>query len=119
MLLGESLEDYLETVVILSESGKVRSIDVAKMLKVSKPSVNKAMNVLKVKGLIEQEAYGDIRLTPAGRDMAEEIFHRHKTIRAFLKNVLQVSEENAEKDACKIEHIISEETFQKIANYTK
>lgn len=119
MLLGESLEDYLETIVILSENGKVRSIDVAKRMEVSKPSVNKAMNVLKDKGLIEQEAYGDIRLTPSGKEMADMVFNRHKTIRSFLENILFVSKENAEKDACKIEHIISEETFQKIAKYNK
>lgn len=119
MLLGESLEDYLETIVILSEKGKVRSIDVAKLMNVSKPSVNKAMNVLKEKGLIEQEAYGDIRLTPSGKEMADMIFNRHKTIRTFLSEILEVSSENAEKDACKIEHIISEETFNKIANFKK
>lgn len=119
MLLGESLEDYLETIVILSEKGKVRSIDVAKLMEVSKPSVNKAMNVLKEKGLIEQEAYGDIRLTPSGKEMADTIFNRHKTIRTFLAEVLDVSFENAEKDACKIEHIISEETFKKIAEFKK
>lgn len=119
MLLGESLEDYLETIVILAEKGKVRSIDVAKQMNVSKPSVNKAMNVLKEKGFIEQEAYGDIRLTCAGKEMADMIFNRHTTIRSFLEEILCVSKENAEKDACKIEHIISEETFDKIANYKK
>ena len=119
MLLGESLEDYLETIVILSQEGKVRSIDVAKLMNVSKPSVNKAMNVLKEKGLIEQEAYGDIRLTCDGKKMADEIFNRHTTLRTFLSDVLHVSSENAEKDACKIEHIISEETFEKIAKFKK
>lgn len=119
MILGESLEDYLETIVILSEKGKVRSIDVAKLMEVSKPSVNKAMNVLKEKGLIEQEAYGDIRLTTSGKKLADMVFNRHQTIRTFLEDVLKVSKENAEKDACKIEHIISEETFEKIANFKK
>lgn len=119
MLLGESLEDYLETIVILAQKGKVRSIDVAKLMDVSKPSVNKAMNVLKEKGFITQEAYGDIRLTQTGKEMADMIFNRHTTIRSFLSDVLNVSKENAEKDACKIEHIISEETFEKIANFKK
>ncbi len=114
MLLGESLEDYLECMMQLSEHGKVRSIDVAKKLNVSKASVNKAMNVLKEKGYVLQEAYGDIRLTDKGKEMAEIIVHRHCTIQKFLSDILMVSSENAEKDACKIEHIISEETFEKI-----
>lgn len=117
MLLGESLEDYLECIIQLSEKGKVRSIDVAKMMQVSKPSVNKAVNVLKEKGYVLQEAYGAIQLTPAGKEMAETIIHRHRTIYKFLTEVLHIKEEVAEKDACKIEHIISEETFKSISNY--
>lgn len=119
MILGESLEDYLECIVQLAEKGKVRSIDVAKMMDVSKPSVNKAMNNLKERGFITQETYGDIRLTKSGEEMAKMIFHRHTNIRFFLREVLGVSADNAEKDACKIEHIISEETFEKILDFTK
>ncbi|MDH6367024.1 MULTISPECIES: metal-dependent transcriptional regulator [Breznakia] len=115
MLLGESLEDYLETIMVLSEqSDKVRSIDVAKMMGVSKPSVNKAVNNLKDRGLITQEVYGGITLTKSGKEMGAMIFHRHTTIRSFLIEVLKVSEEIAEKDACRIEHIISNETFESI-----
>ena len=122
MLLGESLEDYLECIAMLSENepaGRVRSVDIARHLHVSKPSVNKAMNVLKEKGLIRQEAYSGIELTKAGKEMAAMILNRHNTIHYFLRNVLGVSEENAEHDACKIEHIISEETFEKIKNFAK
>lgn len=122
MLLGESLEDYLECIIMLTEQSsdhKVRSVDIAKKLNVSKPSVNKAMKILKEKGFITQEAYSDIELTNQGKEMADMIFNRHKKIRSFLENVLKVSEENAEKDACKIEHIISEETFHKISTYRK
>lgn len=119
MFLGESLEDYLETIYILAEDNKVRSIDVAKKMQVSKPSVNKAMNVLMDKGFITKEAYGDIYLTQAGIDMAKQILNRHETIRSFLEDVLHVSSGNAEMDACKIEHIISEETFEKITEYIK
>lgn len=118
MFLGESLEDYLEAIVILSKEGKVRSIDIAKMLDVSKPSVNKAMNVLKEKGFITQESYGDIKLTKAGKEMADQVFDRHQKIRSFLIS-LGISVATAEKDACKIEHIISEETFEKFANFKK
>ncbi len=115
MLLGESLEDYLETIMVLSEKGdKVRSIDVAKMMGVSKPSVNKAVNNLKDRGLITQEVYGGITLTESGRKMGAMIFHRHTTITRFLIEVLGVSDDVAEKDACRIEHIISAETFTNI-----
>jgi len=122
MLLGESLEDYLECIVMLSENeptGRVRSVDIARHLNVSKPSVNKAMNILKEKGFIRQEAYSGIELTNAGKEMAKMILNRHNTIRTFLEEVLGVSSENAEHDACKIEHIISEETFEKISAYKK
>lgn len=122
MLLGESLEDYLECIVMLSENeptGRVRSVDIARHLNVSKPSVNKAMNILKEKGFIRQEAYSGIELTDAGKEMAQMILNRHNTIRTFLEEVLGVSSENAEHDACKIEHIISEETFEKISTYKK
>ena len=120
MLLGESLEDYLECIAMLSENepdGRVRSVDIARHLHVSKPSVNKAMNVLKEKGLIRQEAYSGIELTKAGKEMAAMILNRHNTIHYFLRNVLGVSEENAEHDACKIEHHISEESFNAIKNH--
>ena len=122
MLLGESLEDYLECIVMLSENeptGRVRSVDIAKRLNVSKPSVNKAMNILKEKGFIKQEAYSDIELTKAGKEMANMILERHKAICTFLEDVLGVSKENAEHDACKIEHIISEETYNKIKEFKK
>lgn len=115
--LGESLEDYLETLLILEDTGKIRCVDVANKLKVSKPSVNKAMNILKEKGYVLQESYGDIHLTPKGREFAMQVYNRHKTIHRFLLDVLGVSEENAEEDACHIEHMISEETFDKISEF--
>lgn len=117
MKIGESSEDYLECLVILEASGKIRSVDVAKMMKVSKPSVNKAMSVLKEFGFITQENYGDIKLTESGRIKANEIYYRHRKLRSFLKDVLKVSGEHAEEDACKIEHIISKETFEKLEKF--
>ena len=107
MKLGESLEDYLETLLILEETGKIRCVDVASRMHVSKPSVNKAMNVLKEKGYVLQESYGDIHLTDAGRDLAKSIYLRHETISGFLQDVLGVSAEN----------VISEETFQKLMDF--
>lgn len=117
MKLGESLEDYLETLLILEETGKIRCVDVASRMHVSKPSVNKAMNVLKEKGYVLQESYGDIHLTDAGRDLAKSIYLRHETISGFLQDVLGISAENADEDACHIEHVISEETFQKLMDF--
>lgn len=112
--LGESLEDYLETLLQLEAKGKIRCVDVAKLMNVSKPSVNKAMNVLKEKGFVRQEAYGDIHLTAQGREIAQQVYTRHKTITSFLHEVLGVSLEVAESDACHIEHALSDETFSKL-----
>lgn len=117
MKLGESLEDYLEAMLILEKSGKIRSVDVAKHLHVSKPSVNNALCILKEKGYVTQENYKDIHLTEAGRKEAQLVFERHIMLRSFLKDILKVEEEQADIDACKIEHIISEETFQKFKQY--
>lgn len=117
MNLGESLEDYLETLLILEATGKIRCVDVAAKMQVSKPSVNKAMNVLKEKGYVLQESYGDIHLTPAGREVADSVYNRHRTISEFLCQILGVSLQTADKDACHIEHMISEETFQKIVDF--
>ena len=114
MKLGESLEDYLETLLLLEQTGRIRCVDVASKMHVSKPSVNKAMNVLKEKGYVLQESYGDIHLTEAGREFAMKVYERHRVIYAFLTEVLGVSVENANEDACHIEHILSEETFTKL-----
>lgn len=120
MSLGESLEDYLETLLILNEQfGKIRCVDVAKKMKVSKPSVNKAMNVLKEKGFVLQESYGDIHFTPEGKALAEKVYQRHTTITDFLVDVLGVDPKTADTEACHIEHVISDDTFQKISDYKK
>lgn len=118
--LGESLEDYLETLLILKERhGKIRCVDVAAHMQVSKPSVNKAMNILKEKGYVLQESYGDIHFTDEGKEIAIQVYHRHKTISKFLHEVLGVDATTADHEACHIEHVISEDTFKKIANYKR
>ena len=117
--LGESAEMYLETILLLEKDGKVRSVDIAKSLKVSKPSVNKAMNVLKEMGLVTQETYGEVHLTEAGRLRASDVYSRHEVLCSFLENVLKVSKENAENDACKIEHVVCDETIDKIKEFMK
>ena len=111
--IGESSEDYLETILLLEADGKVRSVDIARHMEVSKPSVNKAMHVLKEKGYIRQETYGAVELTEEGRKVAQAVYERHSTIFSFFSDVLKVSPENAEKDACRVEHVISNETFER------
>lgn len=124
MAIYESGEDYLETILLLhKKTGFVRSVDIANELNYSKPSISRAMNILRDNGLITVENGGQIMLTDKGREMAESVYDRHVTITDFLTGVLGVSEEAAEKDACRIEHIISEESYEKlkkfIASYKK
>lgn len=119
MQLTKSNEDYLEAILILEKKKiKVKSVSIAKMLGVSKPGVNKAMNVLKENGLIEKTNYSDIVLTPKGRELANAVYQKHLKIKEFLIK-LGVSEEVADRDCCLIEHVISDETFIKIDNFCK
>ncbi len=115
MQLHESGEDYLETILILHKrTGYVRSIDIATELGYSKPSVSRAMGILKTNGFITVAADGQILLTEKGMARAHSIYDRHLVLTEFLNHVLGVDEQTAEDDACKIEHIISEQTFEKI-----
>ena len=115
--LGESAEMYLETILLLEKKGKIRSVDIAKKLGVSKPSVNKAVNSLKELGFVTQAIYGEVHLTDAGRERAQQVYTRHEILCDFLTNVLHISSENAENDACKIEHVVCEETINKIKEF--
>ena len=115
--IGQSSEDYLETILELEKMGKVRSVDIARIMNVSKTSVNKAMNVLKDMNYITQEDYGDVRLTDEGRRLAESVLERHNLLASFFKDVLKVSDDVADLDACKVEHVISEETLNKIKEF--
>lgn len=115
MAIKESGEDYLETILILQErTGYVRSIDIASELGFSKPSVSRAMGILKSDGYITVEPDGQILLTKLGYLRAREVYDRHLLITRFLKEVLGVSDENTDVDACKIEHVISHETYEKL-----
>lgn len=117
-LIGKSSEDYLETILMLEkQNGFVRSIDIATAKNVSRPSVNRAVNNLKSLGLVNQESYGDIYLTSLGRDKALEIMRKHNLLKYFLQDVLKVSPEVSEKDACQMEHFLSEETMIKLENF--
>lgn len=114
MNIHESAEDYLEAILVLKERlGMVRSIDVVHHLDYSKPSVSVAMKRLRENGYIEMDGEGYITLLPPGEEIARRIYTRHKLLTQFLVQ-LGVSEEVAAADACKIEHDLSDESFEKI-----
>ena len=119
MNIYESAEDYLERILILQEKkAEVRSIDIAHDMGFSKPSVSIAMKKLKEAGLIKIDGNGYITLTKEGHVIADKVYERH----VVLKNTLiaiGVNPEQAEKDACKVEHVISEETFDAIKKHIK
>ena len=120
MAIYESCEDYLENILILKkEKGTVRSVDVASKMGYSKPSVSRAMHILKDAGLIDMDESGHITLTESGNELAERVYERHLVITEYLTRILGVSEENAKEDACKIEHDLSDETYSKIKELVK
>jgi len=111
MTLHQSGEDYLEAILILQEKqGNVRSIDIARHLNYSKPSVSRAVGVLRENGYITVSEEGMIHLTEQGRQVAESMYERHRLLTAWLIK-LGVGEEVAAEDACKLEHDLSEESF--------
>ena len=114
MKVQESRENYLEAILILTQrNGFVRSIDVANFMDFSKPSVSVAMSNLKNALLVTVDDAGGIHLTEAGHAMAQQVYERHRTLTAFLK-FLGVDEVTAADDACRIEHVISQLSFEKI-----
>ncbi len=117
----ESGEDYIETIYRLKkENGVVYSIDVAKKLGFSRPSVSRAMSILREEGYITMDEISkEINLTEKGHKKAVDIYDRHKTLTSFLQKTAGVSAKIAETDACRIEHIISTSTFRGIKNYMK
>lgn len=117
MAVHQSGEDYLEAVLILRQkNGQVRSIDVAQYLGYSKPSVSRAVSILKADGHMIMEADGRLVLTPTGEEIAREIYNRHQLLTQFLME-LGVSQEVAEQDACQIEHHLSAETYDCLRRY--
>ena len=115
----ESSEDYLERILMLSQkNGSVRSIDIAHDMGFSKPSVSVAMKKLREKGLINVDKDGLITLTEQGLDIAERTLERHYVLKELLIS-LGVDEQTAEDDACKVEHELSEQTFDKIREVYK
>lgn len=119
MDLHESGEMYLETILILKNQNEyVRSIDIAHTMDFSKPSVSRAINLLKESQLIVVDDKGYIDFTDEGRRIAEKVYGRHQILTEFLVSI-GVSAKQAEEDACRIEHIISDETQQCIQNFLK
>lgn len=117
--MQESGEMYLETILRLSEKKPtVRAIDIADFMNFSKPSVSRAVGLLKEDGFILIDDNGHISLTEKGKERATTIYERHKVISKILVQI-GVSEEVADEDACRIEHYISDETFQAIKKYYK
>lgn len=119
MALHQSGEDYLETILVLRQkNGSVRSVDIANHLGYSKPSISRAMSLLRNSGHIIMEDSGHITLTTQGEQVAEQIYQRHRLLCSFLTS-LGVSDEVAADDACQMEHYISDETFQRLKAFVE
>ena len=118
MHLQESGEMYLETIYVLSKNGVVRSLDVAEYMGFSKPSVSRAVGLLKQGGYLIMDRDGSLTLTEDGLDVAKKIYERHTLLSDFLVR-LGVDEKTATEDACKIEHDISDESFAAIKRHVK
>jgi DtxR family Mn-dependent transcriptional regulator len=112
--MTESQEDYLEMVSFLSDEGCVRVTDIASRLGYSKPAVTAALKLLEERGLVCHRPYCPVTLTPDGKRFACCVRERHDLLKRFLMERLFVSEDTASKDACKMEHILSEETLESI-----
>lgn len=118
MQIRESAEMYLETILVLSKKGNVRSIDIARAMNFSRPSVSVTVHNLEKEDYIEIGAGGNITLLPKGIEIAERIYERHTVLTELLKSI-GVPEEIAAEDACKIEHDISPESFECIKKTIK
>lgn len=119
MVIHESAEDYLESILIVQERlGSVRSIDIVNELGYSKPSVSIAMKKLRENGYISMAVDGTITLNDSGLEVASRVYGRHKTL-TRLFTLLGVSQEVAAEDACKVEHDLSEETFARIQDFVR
>ncbi len=119
MKIQESAENYLETILILQKRNKiVRSVDIANELEFSKPSVSIAMRNLRENGYIQVESGGAITLLPAGLEIAERIFERHTLLTSWLE-ALGVPSEIAAEDACRMEHVISSQSFEAIKKHAE
>lgn len=119
MKLYESSEDYLEQILILTnKKGQIRSIDIVESMNFSKPSVSIAMKKLRENGYIDIDSKGYIKLTSLGQEVANKTYERHIVLSSFFEKI-GVSEENALKDACRVEHDLSDETFDALKKHVE
>jgi len=117
-VITKTQEEYLKTMYILKkQNGNIRVTDVAQKMNCSKPSVNKALNNLKEAELVNYETYGTIELTKQGEDLAKKVIEAYDIVYLFLKDVLNVDEAHAEKEAEKIKTSITDDTLNKLAKY--
>lgn len=117
-MISKSSEEYIKNMYILKkQNGKIRVTDIAKKMKCSKPSVNKAINILKEEKLINYETYGTIELTKQGENLAKKILEAYDITYLFMKDVLNLDEEEAKSEAEKTKSTISDNTINKLAKY--
>jgi DtxR family Mn-dependent transcriptional regulator len=115
-----SMEDYLEAVAMLRGKGKVvRVSQISRKLKVKMPSVTSALKKLSEQKLVEHERYGHIKLTPEGDKVARDVIYRHEALTRFFAQALGINRETAEEDACKIEHVISPLSMERLAKFVE
>ena len=120
MKISPSLEDYLETIYILdTRTGEARVTDIAEKMGVAKSSVHVALHNLEDNGLLIHEKYGALKLTESGTSAAKKVYKRHVMLKKFFVDILDVEEKTAEHEACIIEHILSDETIEKISKLVK
>ena len=113
-----SMEDYLETIILLRESGEPVTVTaISKAMRVKKPSVDWALTKLSEAGLVLHEKYGDVKLSAEGARIAQDVYHRHKTLRRFLVEILNVDPVIAEGDACRTEHVLSRTSLERLAKF--
>ena len=116
--LTQSMEDYLEAIVILTSKGKpVKVTEISNILGVKKPSVTSALKKLNESNLVKHEKYGDVSLTEEGKRIGHEVYKRHRTLRRFLTEILKVDQEHADTDACRMEHVISKTSLEKLTKF--
>lgn len=113
-----STEDYLEAIAVLAQEGEpVTVTEISKVLGVKKPSVTYALSKLSEAGLVAHQRYGDVEFTPEGARIAEDVYRRHRTLRSFLVNLLNVDPKVAEKDACRMEHSLSSTSLERLEKF--
>lgn len=118
-MISKSSEEYLKNMYILQkQNGNIRVTDIANKMNCTKPSVNKAINNLKENGLVNYESYGTIELTKEGENLAKKILETYDIVYLFLKEVLNLSDEQSEKEAEKMKSSMTDETINKLAKYT-